>query len=357
MTKTKTPAESRIAPSESRLVQALSGDSLTPPPVWLMRQAGRYLPEYRELRSQAKNFLDFCLTPELAMEATLQPIRRYRLDAAILFSDIMVVPYGLGQKVWFAEGEGPRLSALESERDLTGLTLESLPEVLEPVYRVLPQIRAALPGEVALIGFAGAPWTLACYMIEGGASKDFSKAKRWAFDAPESFQKLIDLLVEAIARHLSAQISAGAEVVQIFDSWAGVLPAEELRRWSLAPLSEIVRRVKAAHPTVPVILFPRGAGLGYQDFAEQSGADGLSLDSMVPLDWARRTLRPHIALQGNLDPAVLLARDEVLEARCLAILETLGDGPFVFNLGHGVVPATSPDKVARLIETVRTWRS
>ncbi|MEM7226846.1 MAG: uroporphyrinogen decarboxylase [Pseudomonadota bacterium] len=355
MTDSQTSSLGTVKQEKRRLVRALSGDCLTPPPVWLMRQAGRYLPEYQKLRAQAANFLDFCFTPDLALEATLQPIRRYGLDAAILFSDIMVVPYGLGQKVWFAEGEGPRLSALESERDLAGLTLESLPAALAPVYQVLPQIRAALPDEVALIGFAGAPWTLACYMIEGGASKDFSKAKRWAFDAPESFGKLSDLLVEATVRHLSAQIEAGAEVVQVFDSWAGVLPAEELRRWSLEPLREITRRLKAAHPEVPVILFPRAAGLGYQAFAEESGADGLSLDSMVPLDWARQSLQPHIVVQGNLDPALLLAREQVLEARVRKILDTLGRGPFVFNLGHGVVPATAPDKVACLIETVRSW--
>ena len=356
MTAPRSSVSEEAAHGKKPLLRALAGERMSPPPIWLMRQAGRYLPEYRDLRKQAANFLDFCLTPELALEATLQPIRRYGLDAAILFSDIMVVPYGLGQKVWFAEGEGPRLAALERERDLDSLTLEGQPEALAPVYHVLPQIRAGLPDEVALIGFAGAPWTLACYMIEGGASKDFSRAKRWAFDAPDSFQRLTDLLVESISRHLSAQIVAGAEVVQVFDSWAGVLPAEELRRWSLAPLTEIARRVKADHPDVPVILFPRAAGLGYQAFAEDSGADGLSLDSMVPLDWAKQTLQPHIALQGNLDPAILLAREAVLQARCGAILEALGDGPFVFNLGHGVVPATSPDAVACLVETVRAWR-
>ncbi|MEX0921370.1 MAG: uroporphyrinogen decarboxylase [Rhodovibrionaceae bacterium] len=338
---------------QNALLRALGGEVCIPPPLWLMRQAGRYLPEYRKTRAQAGGFLELCYTPELAVEVTLQPIRRFGFDGAILFSDILVLPDALGQKVWFEAGQGPRLEPLSGPDDLAKLRLEEVVARLAPVYRAIGRLRRELPEETALIGFAGAPWTVASYMIEGGSSKDFATAKTWAYRETESFQALIDLLVEATAQHLIAQIDAGAQAVQIFDSWAGVWPEAELRRWSLVPLTEIVAKVKAVHPHTPVILFPRGAGLLYEAFARESGADALSLDTTVPLDWARQKLQPHVALQGNLDPIALVAGGAVLEQAVAQILESLSGGPFIFNLGHGIVPQTPVEHVTRLVELVR----
>ena len=264
-----------MIPSEKTLLRALKGETAISPPIWLMRQAGRYLPEYRVIRAKAKNFLELCFTPDLAVEVTLQPIRRYGFDAAILFSDILVVPHALGQRVWFEEGVGPRLEPLRRTEALVGLSVDGLHETLAPVYETLRRLRAELPEQTALIGFAGAPWTVASYMIEGGTSKDFAVAKTWAYRAPDEFALIIDLLVESTSNYLIGQVEAGAEVLQLFDSWAGVWPEAALRRWCLQPVAEIVRRVKAAHPDVPVILFPRGAGTLYEAFAGDAGAEGL----------------------------------------------------------------------------------
>ncbi len=321
-----------------------------------MRQAGRYLPEYRATRAQARGFLDLCFTPELAVEVTLQPIRRYGFDGAILFSDILVVPYALGQKVWFEEGRGPKLTPLRHESDLASLSVGGLRERLAPVLATVSSLTKSLPAETTLIGFSGAPWTVACYMVEGEGSKDFAATRTLAYENPDRFQALIDLLVEATVDYLCAQVEAGAEVLQIFDSWAGVLPEQELRRWSLAANSEIVARVKARHPRIPMILFPRGAGLLYREFAISSGADALSLDVTVPLDWARDELQGHVTLQGNLDPLLLAAGGAELSAAVERILETLGNGPFIFNLGHGIVPQTDPEHVEALVEKVRRWQ-
>ncbi|NNG05412.1 MAG: uroporphyrinogen decarboxylase [Inquilinus sp.] len=335
----------------------LAGEVLHPPPIWLMRQAGRYLPEYREIRAKAKNFLNFCFRPELAIEATLQPIRRYGFDAAILFSDIMVVPHALGQKVWFEEGVGPRLEPVTAADQLDRLSFDGFERVLGPVYQTVAGIARELDETTALIGFAGAPWTVASYMVEGGGSRDFAKAKAWAYGDPEGFQRLIDLLVEATAGYLSAQVEAGAEALQLFDSWAGALPEQALRRWCLAPAAEIVRRVKQQHPGVPIILFPRGAGLLYRDFARESGADALSLDTTVPLAWARDEVQSKVAVQGNLDPILLVTGGEALRRGAGDILETLGRGRFVFNLGAGIIPEADPQHVADLVELVRAWRA
>jgi len=318
-----------------------------------MRQAGRYLPEYLALRQKAASFLEFCFTPELAVEATLQPIRRFGFDGAILFSDILVVPHGLGQTVWFEEGRGPRLAAIENVEALDRLSGDGLLTRLRPVYETVEELTTRLPAETTLIGFAGGPWTVATYMLEGGSSKTFAAAKHWMNERPEAFGRLMDLLVGATAEHLSAQAAAGAEVLQIFESWAGALSAEGRRRWSLAPLREIVQRVKSAHPEVPVILFPRGAGETYRDYASESGAEALSLDANVPLRWAREALQTRVAVQGNLDPKVLLAGGAALDDAARRILAELGRGPFVFNLGHGILPKTPPENVLRLVRTVR----
>ena len=337
-------------------LRALAGKNPVPPPIWLMRQAGRYLPEYRETRAKVDSFLDLCFTPELAVEVTLQPIRRYGFDAAILFADILVTPHALGQKVWFEEGTGPRLEAIHNHAGMAGLSLSSLHQTLGPVYETLRQLRRELPPETALIGFAGAPWTVTSYMIEGGSSRDFAKAKAWAREDEAGFAELIGLLVEATAEYLIAQADAGAEALQIFDSWASAWEGPELRRWCLEPTAEIVQRVKTAHPRVPVILFPRAVGDAYGDFAREAGADGLSLDPSVPLAWARETLQPSVTLQGNLDPQVLVRGGVELREAVDGILRELAGGPFVFNLGHGIVPETPPEHVTALVEQVRAWK-
>ncbi len=314
------------------------------------------MPEYRETRTKVNSFLDLCLTPELAVEVTLQPIRRYGFDAAILFADILVVPHALGQRVWFEEGAGPCLEPIRNRAGMARLSLGSLHQTLGPVYKTLQQLCNELPLETALIGFAGAPWTVASYMIEGGSSRDFANAKAWAREDAAGFTELIDLLVEATAEYLIAQAEAGAEVLQIFDSWASVWEGPELRHWCLKPAVEIIRRVKMAHPKVPVILFPRAVGKAYGEFAREAGADGLSLDPSVSLAWARETLQPDVALQGNLNPQVLVRGGAELRDAVDEILRELAGGPFIFNLGHGIVPETPPEHVAALVEQVRAWR-
>lgn len=341
--------------SDKLLLRALAGETLPRPPVWLMRQAGRYLPEYRAVRAEADGFLDLCFTPDLAVEVTLQPIRRYGFDASILFSDILVVPHALGQKVWFEEGIGPRLEAIEKPADLAGLSRDGLHEALAPVYETVRRLRQDLPQEVTLIGFAGAPWTVASYMLEGGSSKDFAAGKKWAYGAAEDFQRLIDLLVEATGDYLIAQIDAGVEVVQIFDSWAGIWPEAALRRWCLEPAKALTARLKKERPDVPVILFPRGAGLLYRDFALESGAAGLGLDTTLPLAWAARELQSKVAVQGNLDPIMLVAGGEQLDRAVDHILTELGQGPFIFNLGHGIVPETPLENVSRMMDRIHGW--
>jgi uroporphyrinogen decarboxylase len=342
--------------AQKPLLQALSGKTLSRVPLWLMRQAGRYLPEYRAVREKTASFLDLCLTPELAAEVTLQPLRRFPLDAAIIFSDILVVPHALGQKVSFEEGRGPVLEPLRTAADLARLSAARSAEVLAPVEAALRQVAAALPEGAALIGFAGAPWTVASYMIEGGSSRDFAEIKRWAYGDPGSFQRLIGLLVEVTSDYLVRQVDAGAEALQIFDSWAGVLPERALAAWALTPTAEIVRRVKAARPGVPVIVFPRGIGTQYAVYAESGSCDALSLDPAVPLDWAGRELQPRVALQGNLDPMLLVVGGAAMREETKRILEMLAKGPFVFNLGHGIVPQTPIDHVAELCELVHGWR-
>jgi len=348
-----TPARSNDKP----LLQTLAGQPADRLPVWLMRQAGRYLPEYRAVRAKAKNFIDFCFRPDLAAEATLQPLRRFDLDAAIVFSDILVVPLALGQKVWFEEGQGPRLEAIREPEDLATLCADNLEPRLAAVYQTLEAVAAELPSGKALIGFAGAPWTLASYMIEGQTSRDFARLKRFAYGHPEAFERLLALLVEAVARHLVAQVRAGAEAVQVFDSWAGVLPEPELKAWSLAPMVEIARRLREACPGVPVIAFPRGAGLTYEAFAESGGFDALGLDTTLPLGWAAERLQPKVVVQGNLDPVKLLVGGSALTLGVDRILAALEPERLVFNLGHGVLPETPPEHVAELVARVRRARA
>ena len=339
--------------SPKPILRALAGETLAAPPFWLMRQAGRYLSEYRELRQRAQSFLDFCLTPEFAAEATLQPIRRFGMDAAILFSDILVVPHALGQGVSFREGEGPVLEPVRSRGAAENLRLEGVTDRLEPVYETVRRVVPLLPPETALIGFAGAPWTVATYMVEGGTSRDFAATKAWAFRDPGGFGVLIDRITEATIAHLSAQIEAGVEAVQLFDSWAGVLDETSFRQYVIAPTRRIVAELHARHPVTPVIGFPRGAGLMYRAYATETGVGALGLDTSVPPEIARKTLQSFVPVQGNLDPVRLLAGGALLDEAVAAIVAAFRDGPFVFNLGHGVLPETPVAHVSRLAELLR----
>ncbi|MCH7486624.1 MAG: uroporphyrinogen decarboxylase [Proteobacteria bacterium] len=337
------------------LLSALGGETLSRPPFWLMRQAGRYLPEYRKLRQKAADFLEFCYTPDLAVEATLQPLRRFGMDGAILFSDIVVVLDALGRSVGFREGEGPILEPVRSLGDLDGLGPERIPEYLDPVYETLRRLSRELPPETALIGFVGAPWTLAVYLVEGRGKTDCGRVKSWASETPGEFRKVIDLLVEGIVSHMINQAKNGAEVIQLFDSWAGVLDKKQVLEWVIRPTAVIVRRFRQACPGVPVIGFPRGAGELYLDYARETGVDGVGVDSTVPLEWIRDSLQPVCTVQGNLDNRVLVAGGRALDEQTARILETLSGNPFIFNLGHGVLPETPPDHVARLARRIRDW--
>src|SRR6266545_4954891 len=329
------------------LLRVLKGERLDPPPWWLMRQAGRYLPEYRALRSRARDFLELCLTPTLAAEATLQPVRRFGMDAAILFADILLVPHALGQQVGYGD-EGPVLDPLAEGAGLAGLNLDRLASRLEPVCETIRLCRAELPPETALIGFAGSPWTVASYMIEGGTSRDFRLIKSWAYRDPNGFAALIELLSEATIAYLSAQIAAGAEAVQLFDSWAGILSEAGFERWVILPTRTIVAALKQRFPSVPVIGFPRGAGLLYERYAAETGVDAVSLDTTVPPGFARDRLQPRLAVQGNLDPVLLIVGGAALERGVSELRIALGGSPFVFNLGHGVLPQTPPENVGTL---------
>jgi len=328
------------------LLRALAGETLDRPPWWLMRQAGRYLPEYRAVRAQASGFVEFCLTPGLASEATLQPVRRFGMDAAIIFADILLVPHGLGQKVEFGD-DGPMLEPISEGSGIGALRRTGFSS-LDPVYETVRRSRVALAPETALIGFAGSPWTVATYMVEGGASRDFRRVKAWAYRDPQGFSALIDLITEATVAYLSGQIVAGADAVQLFDSWAGVLSEAGFERWVIEPTRRVTTRLKHSFPAVPIIGFPRGAGLFYQRYAAESGVDAISIDTAVSGRFARDQLQPRVAVQGNLDPVALLVGGLVMERQVNEIRSRLAGGPFIFNLGHGVLPETSPENVAAL---------
>ncbi len=342
---------------EKRFLEALRGQTVTPPPFWFMRQAGRYLPEYRELRTQAASFLDFCYTPDLAVEATLQPLRRFAPDAAILFSDILVIPDALGQSVTFREGVGPVLEPIREARDLDAFDPARVTDHLAPVFETVRRLSREIPSETALIGFAGAPWTVATYMIEGRGGTEFANALAWDAADRAGFRRLTDLLVEATSAYLIEQIRCGAEAIQLFDTWAGILDADRFRRLSVEPTRAIVRRIKEAFPEVPVLGFPRGAGALYPDYVRQTGVDGVSLDSGVDTAWAASELRGLCTVQGNLDPQVLVAGGEEMRTQARRILADLANGPFVFNLGHGIVPETPPEHVEELAKLIGDCRN
>lgn len=330
------------------LLRALAGETLVRPPWWLMRQAGRYLPEYRAVRAHASDFVELCLTPALAAELTLQPVRRYGMDAAILFSDILLLPHALGQGLAFRDGAGPVLDPLAGNGGVARLERDRAAARLQPVIEAVRRVRAELGRHTALIGFAGSPWTVATYMAEGGASRDFLRVKGWAYRDPQGFGALIDLLSETTIEFLAAQIGAGAELVQLFDSWAGILPEPAFARWVIEPTKRIVAALKTRCPGHPVIGFARGAGLLCERYAAETGVDAVGLDTSLPLDFARDRLRPLAVVQGNLDPVLLATGGPALESAVRELRVALGGGPWVFNLGHGVLPQTPPENVAVL---------
>jgi len=318
-----------------------------------MRQAGRYLPEYREVRSGVASFLDLCLTPALATEVTLQPLRRFPLDAAIVFSDILIVPYALGQNVAFVEGEGPKLAPIRDAEAIAKLDVVGAESLLTPIYETVERVTAELPAGIPLIGFCGAPWTVATYMVEGAGSKDQAAARSLAYREPETFQHLIDILVETSVTYLVGQIRAGAKVLQIFDSWAGSLPEDQFERWCITPTRAIVERVKAEAPDIPIIGFPKGSGPLAERYAAKTAIDAVGCDTSLPVGWIRSALQTRLPVQGNLDPVLLATGGAALETRVRWILETLGQGPFIFNLGHGILPETPIEHVERLVALVK----
>jgi uroporphyrinogen decarboxylase len=336
------------------VVDVLKGESVFPPPVWMMRQAGRYLPEYREVRRNAGSFLDLCYNPDLAVEVTLQPIRRFGFDASILFSDILVVPHALGRDLRFEEGKGPLMTPV-SVGDIEALDGKRFHVNLEPVYETVRRLRKELPAETTLIGFCGAPWTVATYMIAGRGTPDQAPARLFAFRHPESLEKLLDLLANFSAAYLIRQIEAGADVVQIFDSWSGVLDEASFEACCVRPVATIVRQVRAVYPDVPIIGFPKGAGSRYDTYREKTGVTGLGLDWAVPLTQAAR-LQSQGAVQGNLDPLRLVAGGKALEEGVESVLDALGAGPLIFNLGHGITPEAPIEHVEAMLRQVRGSR-
>ncbi|QBX34467.1 uroporphyrinogen decarboxylase [Paracoccus liaowanqingii] len=337
------------------LLRALGGETLPTPPIWMMRQAGRYLPEYRATRAQAGDFLSLCYNPELAAEVTLQPLRRFGFDAAILFADILLIPQALGADLWFVTGEGPRLSTVTSAADLAQLRpADQIDATLSPIYETVRILSGELPRETTLIGFAGAPWTVATYMVAGRGTKDQGPAHLLKDQDRATFAALIDLITEATIHYLSRQIEAGAEVVKLFDSWAGSLKGRDFDDFSLAPIARIIAALKARHPGLPVIAFPREAGPRYVGFAKATGADCLALDNSVSAEWAAAELQVDGCVQGNLDPRHMVTGGPELVAEAQRITRSLRGGPHVFNLGHGITPDADPDNVARMIDAVRS---
>ena len=332
-----------------KIAQVLAGETLPVPPIWIMRQAGRYLPEYRKLRKQAGSFLDLCYTPELAAEVTLQPIRRFDFDAAILFSDILVVPDALGQTVTFEEGRGPVLGKLE----LDALSAVSLSSHLQPVFETVRRVRQALDPQKALLGFCGAPWTVATYMIAGHGTPDQGPARRMALEDPETLAGLIDLLVGASAEYLLAQLEAGADAVQIFDTWAGVLDEEGFQRWAIDPVRRIVEQVRSTRPDAPVIAFAKGAGARLGHYAAGTGASCVGVDWTVPPGAARKMVDARTAIQGNMDPIRLIVGGQALDEGVDHVLDALAGHPHIFNLGHGITPDTPIAHVERLVGRIR----
>ncbi len=335
------------------MLEVLDGKALSIPPVWMMRQAGRYLPEYRALRETAGSFLNLCFNPQMAADVTLQPIRRFHFDAAILFSDILVIPHALGQTVTFAAGEGPQLAPLADEAAIDALPRYADQNILAPIYETVRQAKAELDPNVALLGFCGAPWTVATYMIAGHGTPDQAPARLFAYAHPKAFGKLVDRLIENSVAYLAKQFEAGVDAVQLFDTWAGVLPPDEFKRWCIEPAEKIVQALRAKVPNARVIGFPRGAGASLGSYVERVPVNAVSIDWMADRRLIRDTIQGKVAVQGNLDPLVLLAGGEALDRAVDGVLSDFGGGRFIFNLGHGILPQTPVAHVERMLARVR----
>jgi uroporphyrinogen decarboxylase len=335
------------------LLSVLEKQRMRVPPVWMMRQAGRYLPEYRAVREKAGGFLDLCFNPEMAGEVTLQPVRRFGFDAAILFSDILVIPRALGRKLWFVEGEGPRLEPLSDAKAVFAMARQADDNKLSPIYETVRRVKAALKPETTLIGFCGAPWTVATYMVAGQGTSDQAPAKLLAAHEPEAFQHLIGILVDASVDYLSHQLAAGADVVQIFDTWAGALPPPDFERWCVQPTKTMIAKLRAKHPGAKVIGFPRGAGKNIPRYVDETKVDAVSLESDIDRAFARGEIQSRVPVQGNLDPLILRAGGAALDREVDAVLDTFSGGPFIFNLGHGILPDTPIAHVEQMLKRVR----
>ena len=338
-------------------LEVLSGRRQQTPPIWMMRQAGRYLPEYRELRARAGSFLDLCFTPEYAAEVTLQPIRRFNFDAAIIFSDILVIPHALGRSVRFEAGEGPRLDPLDTPEKIAALSTNADFVRLEPVYEALRRVRRELDSKIALIGFCGAPWTVATYMVAGRGTPDQGPARMLAYSHEDAFKKIIDVLVENSIQYLLGQLKAGADALQIFDTWAGVLPPREFARWSIEPTRRIVEGVRKQAPEAKIIGFPRGASALLPDYVEATGVDGVSIDWTAEPSLIRSRVQNRVAVQGNLDPLALIAGGAALDRAVDDVLSSYAGGRLIFNLGHGILPETPIAHVEQMIKRVRAYKA
>ena len=338
-------------PSDRALLNVLRGKRYDPPPIWLMRQAGRYLPEYRALRADKGGFLELVNDSEAAAEVTLQPIRRFGFDGAILFSDILVIPHALGQKLEFLAGEGPKLSPRLLDTALGRLS--AAPQRLDPVYDTVRRVAAALPPQVTFLGFAGSPWTVATYMVSGEGSREQAEARRFAYRDPQAFAAIIDAIEQATVDYLSKQIEAGVHAVQLFDSWAGSLSPAQYEQWVIAPTARLVTALKARHPDTPIIGFPKGSGGKLPAYARETGVDAVGIDETVDPSWADAALPEGLPVQGNLDPLALIAGDEALARAAQRILDAFAGRPHIFNLGHGILPDTPIAHVEQLLAQVR----
>ncbi len=340
--------------TQKTILRALAGETLPTPPIWMMRQAGRYLPEYRATRARAGDFLSLCYNPELAAEVTLQPIRRYGFDAAILFADILLLPQALGPKLWFVEGEGPRMeTSTTMEQVRAWKPIGAIHDTLSPIYETVRILSRELPTETTLIGFAGAPWTVATYMIAGRGSKDQAAAHALKAADREAFTAIIDILTDATVEYLSAQVAAGAEVVKLFDSWAGSLKGQDFTDFALKPTAKIIAAIKARHPGVPIIAFPREAGDGYIGFADATGADCVAVDDSVTPEWAAEHVQVSGCVQGNLASRHMVTGGDALVSETRRVVAAFSQGPHIFNLGHGITPDADPANVQLMIDTVR----
>jgi len=344
-------------PTVKPFVEVLSGRRQPVPPIWMMRQAGRYLPEYREVRAKAGGFLDLCFNPEFAAEVTLQPIRRFNFDAAIIFSDILVIPYALGRSVRFEVGEGPRLDPLDTPDKVGTLSSTGDFSKLEPVYEALRRVRRELDPKIALIGFCGAPWTVATYMVAGQGTPDQAPARMMAYRHPEAFAKIIDTVVENSITYLLGQLAAGADVLQIFDTWAGILPPREFQRWSVEPTKRIVEGVRKTVPDAKIIGFPRGAGALLPGYVAETSVDAVSIDWATEPSLIREKVQNRVAIQGNLDPLALIAGGDALDRSIDDVLTNYAQGRLIFNLGHGIQPETPIAHVEQMVKRVRAYRS